>query len=51
MNKNVPYEPTPVYSRRILRNMLRESAIRTNGYHKVNPTMSKAFKKLKGVEE
>lgn len=48
MNKNVEYEPTPIYDRKLLRSMLRASAIRRNGYHNVNGTMSAAFKKLRG---
>ena len=49
INKNNgEYSPTPVYNRRLMRNIIRNQVIKQNGYHKVNGYMSEVFKELKG---
>lgn len=45
MNDN--YKPIPIYNRKMLRNIIRERAIKMNGYHNVSAYMREAFKKIR----
>lgn len=40
------YEPTPIYNRKFIRNILRKMSIQKNGYHNVSKYMSNAFKRF-----
>ena len=41
------YNPTPVYNRKMLRNIIRERAIEVNGYHNVSKYVNEAFKEVR----
>lgn len=45
------YNPTPIYNRKMLRNIIRERAIALKGYHRVNDYMSAAFKEIMDKKE
>lgn len=47
MNKE--YNPTPIYNRKLLRNIIRERAIALNGYHHLSGLVNRGFKEVKDI--
>lgn len=43
VKNNKDYNPTPVYNRRMVRTIMRHTAIRFGGYHNVSKRMHNSF--------
>ena len=48
INKNKGgYNPTPIYNRKLLRNIIRERVVALHGYHNVSALVHRGFEDLR----